>query len=181
MFKKRIFNIFFGWDHLFIIFCGLTFEIKLKENRLNKFISLGTRCFPRMFLTIHTCFKARKKYGELSCPFDLCITPLKSLEKILENDFADYFDDLIYDHESNWAFWRNKKYNIFYNHDNDIKTKDEFKKRYGIRIQNFKNIIKNNKKTYFMLSDFEKIDLGKLNNIYNSLVKYKLISGGGEN
>lgn len=163
----------------------LLFGIKIShksKKELNKYISLGTNCFPRMKLNQFQ-IKPSKEHGELSCPFDLCQTPIESVKAILENDFEDYFQDLYFDEER--KIWKNKKYNINYLHDN--LNKEEFIKRYKQRIENFRNIAKTKKNLVFIqvLFNHPKIDILKsdikaisncLQNYCTYNFKYKIIN-----
>ena len=100
----------------------------------DKYITLGVNCFPRTKLTKFG-IKAKKSDGELSYPFDLCAIPLESVSKILQDNFKDYYDDLVFDNDLN--IWVNKKYSIKYYHDKDIE-KNKFIERYSERINNFR-------------------------------------------
>jgi hypothetical protein len=145
----------------------MSFLLPPKKENLNKYISLGTSCFTRSKLSTYG-IKPRKKQGELTFPFDLCVTPITSIEKILLNDFKDYFDDLHY----NGEFWVNKKYNIEYLHDKDITTADQLKSRYTQRIDNFRHIMKTSTPVIITTLFNEKIQPQTLNNIHTALKSY---------
>ena len=94
--------------------------------------------------------KPRKKYGELSLPFDLVAINEKNMSRILSNKFNDFFNDLVYEPDNTFAKWSNKKYNLNFNHDNTIKTKKEFVARYQKRINNLFEILKSKKIILFI-------------------------------
>ena len=140
------------------------------------YISLGNNCDPRMY--IKNKLGITKLNGYKSCPFDLCITPLKSLYQCIETDFNFFFDDLKLipwgcaagrsknDLENKNAIMN--KYNIIFNHEgsghshlfatgknddlyysrNDF---EKFKERYISRINNFKNYINENNNIIFII------------------------------
>ena len=176
----KLFKFRKNYNYTEIILFGV--KISHKRKVLNKFISLGTNCFPRMKLNQFK-IKPSKCMGELSCPFDLCLTPLDSVRKILENDFADYFDDLYFDEEQ--KIWKNEKYNISYLHDK--LSKEEFIKRYSQRIKNFRDITKSQKNIIFVQSLFNnsfnkniRDDISAINNILKKYCKnpykYRIIN-----
>ena len=135
----------------------------------NKFITLGVNCFPRTKL-VKFGIKPKKKQGELSFPFDLCAIPLESIDKILINDFNDYFKDLKFNSELN--IWENSKYAIKYWHDKNIGERF-FIDRYKQRIANFHNITQNQKNLFFISVIFDSsYNLELYTSIYNSLQRY---------
>ena len=169
----KIFKLKKKYNYFEFILFGV--KISHRLNLLNKFISLGTNCFPRMKMNQFK-IKPSKRDGELSCPFDLCTTPLESVAKILENDFADYFEDIQYDEEK--KCWKNTKYKIFYIHD-DL-NKEDFIKRYKQRIKNFRHITNTQKNILFVQVLFnaesnDKLfsDIEKTNNSLKRYCKYK--------
>lgn len=172
MFKNIIKYSSFGYRRIFKIF-GIKISYYNRKRGLNKFIPLGINCFPRVILTINN-FKNRKTDGELTYPFDLCVIDFNSIAKILENDFADLYNDLVYDENHKQVKWVNKKYNIYYPHDNELKTKDEFMKRYNKRIEQFKNILKIKNNLVFISCLFfdKQVYASTINSIYKSLCRY---------
>lgn len=161
-----------GYRKIFKIF-GIKISLKNIKKYKNKYISLGINCYPRMALTTFSV-KPRKKDGELTFPFDLSTIKIDSIVPILENDFNDYYDDLIYDENNANKKWSNKKYCINYLHDNHIRTKEEFIKRYNKRIENFRQILKTKDNLVFITCLMHDcyLDASVLNNIYDSLLKY---------
>jgi hypothetical protein len=132
------------------------------------YISLGYNCDSRMY--IKNKLNLTKQNGYKTCPFDLCITSFESLCKCIETDFQHFFDDLklipwecaggrnINDLKNKHAI--QNQYNIIFNHEgsghshlfNEGKNDDlfyirnnfeKFKERYLIRINNFREYIKN--------------------------------------
>lgn len=158
---EKIFN------RLKFFILGIKISFILESARKNYYVSLGSNCFPRFKLTT-VGLKAKRKKGELSCPFDLCVTPITSTAKILSNDFEDYFDDLSFD--ENRQMWVNNKYKIEYLHDDNL-TKEEFIFRYKKRIKNFKNIISSKPEVMFVLVDFNRdYSVEDINVIYNYML-----------
>ena len=95
--------------------------------------------------------KHTKAEGELSMPFDLAMHQIKSTIKILNNDFADFFETLRFDEQT--QNWYNDKYWNVYNHDQTCLTVDDFKARYSVRINNFRNAIQNVDNVFFVYHD----------------------------
>ncbi len=161
---EKIFN------RLRFFILGMKFSFILRGARKNYYVSLGSNCFPRFKLTT-VGLKAKRKNGELSCPFDLCVTPIHSTAQILSNDFKDYFDGLYFDEDK--RIWKNKDYNITYIHDDNL-TGDEFVLRYKRRIENFKNIISLNQEVFFVLVDFNRdYSVEDINVIYNYILNLR--------
>lgn len=133
-------------------------------------VSLGYNCFTHRILT-ENGIKPAKVFGELTGPFDLCVTPVSSLAQILKNDFNDYFEDLVFDEYS--GTWRNSKYNLYYNHDNDLKANDRDKlvERYRYRIENFNSFLKNDKHVYFILLADSESSSYEINEIYHLILQ----------
>lgn len=137
----------------------------------NYYISLGYNCLVRTILT-NFALKASKKQGELSCPFDLCVTPLNSIIEILENDFTDFFEDIEECPPGEWEHFINKKYSIQYPHESNL-TLREFKKRYMRRIENFRKISETNSlKKYVLYCEQNNFTVEQLNKIYDILKIY---------
>ncbi len=135
----------------------------------DKYITLGVNCFPRTKLTKFG-IKAKKADGELSYPFDLCAMPLVSVKEILQSDFNDYFNDLVFDDKLN--IWVNTKYSIKYYHDKNIE-KDKFIKRYSARINNFRTKTSVLKNLIFISAIFdESYDKALYREIYSFLQHY---------
>ncbi len=161
---------------IFIIFkCQIKFLLPVRKKK-NFYICLGSNCYPRKMLS-RIGIKPRKKEGELSCPFDLCATEVHNISKILENNFADYVENIICEgqHPTNKKFiYRNSKYNINYIHDNTLNTVEQVKKRYAKRIENFINLSANNEEIAYLLCVFNNEFIPEdLNKIYDSLFKYR--------
>ncbi len=156
---KKIGNRFIFFDKWSFCFKG----------KLRKYVTLGVNCFPRTKLTKFG-IKAKKADGELSYPFDLCFIPLKSVSNILQNDFNDYFDDLIFDNAKN--IWTNKKYAILYWHDKNIDF-ESFKIRYNNRIENFKKVLSSDENLNFISVIFdEDYDESLYKTVFGALTKY---------
>ncbi len=143
-----------------------------------KIVSLGRNCFPKTILTNYG-LKPTKAQGELTMPFDLCITRTASLPRILNNDFSDYFDDLYFDKKI--SLWVNKKYHIRYNHDIDCDAsqKDKLVERFSKRIENFKQTLCSDNFIYFVLSSHKKIKQFDINNLYKILSTIQNEQTGG--
>ena len=144
----------------------VTFHLPPKRNY---YISLGYNCFVRMVLTKFS-MKASKEQGELSCPFDLCVTPLNSLAKILENDFSDFLDDI--DYLEQGKSFVNTKYSIYFPHEDNL-TLEDFKVRYKKRIENFRKIsVAKSLKKYVFNCEQNDFTVEALNKIYDLLKIY---------
>ena len=171
--KMKLFKYNRIYNFIDITILGIKISHRIMNR--NKYISLGTFCMPRLKLAQYR-IKPYRKQGELSCPFDLCFIQLDSVAKILENDFADYFDDLYFDGEQ--EIWINKKYSIKYIHDN--LNKKDFVDRYKNRIINFRNIIQNTKNLVFVQTLIDEVrnedlynNIKQINNYLRKHCKYK--------
>lgn len=162
----KIFGIKKTYFRLVVTIFGIKLSFKTYQNPyLNKFVTIGTNCFTRLILT-KMGVKPRKKDGELSCPFDLCLAPIASVEQLLKNKFDDFFENIEYDKEN--LIWKNTKYNIVFPHDYLLENKEEFIKRYQLRYENLKYIMKNTSLpiciSVIYLDDF---NINVINSIYN--------------
>lgn len=156
-------------NRLFFRFFNISISFCISKGCKNKYVTLGTNCFPRTKL-VKFGIKSKKKYGELSYPFDLCMCQIEAIDKILSNNFADFFDDILFNQDLN--IWENKKYAIKFWHDRNI-SKDFFIERYKKRINNFSNITKNYENLIFISVIFnQKYNSDLYISIYNSLNKY---------
>jgi hypothetical protein len=140
------------------------------------FISLGSNCTPAIIRK--NIFDLSKDKGYLTCPFDLCETPYKSLLEIIENNFNNFFDNLECIIENNEKIITNY-YNIKFNHESPINSKqlnyesdfyikNNFKElilRYKKRIKNFYNYINNNNKIIFVTNNYNE-NLNEILNIF---------------
>lgn len=111
-----------------------------------KIISLGWNCLSRSIPT-EWGLKPRREQGEKSTPFDLSMHDIKYLADIISSHFEDYLEDTV---KFNETEWRNEKYNIIYNHDEDCQTKADFDTRYLNRIKNFFDVCANSTPTLFI-------------------------------
>lgn len=121
-----------------------TFEdYKRFKNANYHIVSLGTNCLPRV-LTTAIKLKPRRFYGEKSCTFDLSVNKdLKKITHLIENDFKDFFNNIIVNKEN-------------FPHDYKLSHKN-FVIRYQNRIKNFINIMQSDKIIYFIHSDYTKV------------------------
>ena len=125
------------------------------KNRNFHIISIGSNCLPRV-LTTAIKLKPRKFYGEKSCPFDFYISDLKRTTELIQNDFSDFFENLVV----------NK--NLF-PHDYQLNNK-QFKRRYEDRISNFLTLQQSDKMIYYIYTDYKKLPkVEDLENLYNIL------------
>ncbi len=146
----------------------------------NTFISLGENCFTRTVLTRHNV-KATKEQGELSMPFDLCVNSIRNTSKLIQNDFAGYFDNLEFDHDKN--IYVNNSHCTLYTHDVDCSPQNPEKiiTRYANRIANFRNIIDTQDAIFVATSVNPAINVDDINSLYQELKakyqhhKFKLI------
>lgn len=131
--------------------------LQAAENKYanNYFISLGENCFNRTVLTRHH-LKSKREQGEKSYPFDLCVCSFSSMKQLIENDFADYFNDLVWNDKD--QLWINSKYDIRYNHDQDCarNNKEKLVERYQRRINNFREIMRDGHEHVFVFSSIRK-------------------------
>ncbi len=109
----------------------------------NQIVSLGSNCLPRG-LTTAINLKPRRFYGEKTCPFDLCVNKdLKKITHLIENDFNDFFYNIIVNKEN-------------FPHDYKLSHKN-FVSRYQKRIDNFLKIMQSDKILYFIHSNYDKV------------------------
>lgn len=139
------------------------------------YISLGWNCSPAIIRK--NIFKHSKDNGYKTCPFDLCVTPYKSLIRCLETNFENFFNlriengiimneyDIWFNHEAPMELYANNDY-------------EKFKQRYIIRINNFKEYLCGKNEICFIHSDpfnsSEEIDR-IINKNYPNLI-YKILS-----
>lgn len=114
------------------------------------FISLGRDCFSRTLLTWWN-MKHTKAEGELSMPFDLAMHHIKAVTAFLKNDFADFFEALRFDEQT--QNWHNDKYGNIYNHDQTCVELEDFKSRYLARIENFRQAVSDKDNLFFVYHD----------------------------
>lgn len=114
------------------------------------FISLGRDCFSRTLLTWWN-MKHTKAEGELSMPFDLAMHHIKTVTAFLKNDFADFFEALRFDEQT--QNWHNDKYGNIYNHDQTCVELEDFKSRYLARIENFRQAVSDKDNLFFVYHD----------------------------
>lgn len=128
---------------------------KMFDNKIRyyEFISLGENCLTKRIL-VETGLMRSHSQGQLSYPFDLCVTYPEELRKILLSDFEGYLENIQYMSDNN-IYWNNK-YNIFYHDDKDCANNqagyEQIIARYDNRIKNFKNVIKQNTHKFFILN-----------------------------
>lgn len=152
---------------------GIKMLFVIPARKKNYYISLGTNCFSRRILTDYG-IKPKKKQGELSCPFDLCITPLESIITLLEMDFNGFLDTLVYNDDcKEWKMWINTQYDIKFAHDGDLSL-EKFKTRYSDRIKNFKYICEHSNFVKFIITLYNNnFSYENLNRLYDSLYKFR--------
>lgn len=114
------------------------------------YISMGWNCAPA--ITRKAIFHQSKEKGYKTCPFDLCVTPYKSLLNCLQTDFSDFFQLRI----ENGIIMN--AYNMWFNHEApmELYSTDNFKlfiERYSKRISNFKEYLNGNYEVCFIHSD----------------------------
>ena len=162
--SKRFFG--FGWLLLPYYLIANMFMKQIKKKETNFFVSLGENCFVRTVLTRHH-LKKSKQMGELSCPFDLCVSSLPKINYIIRNLFNDYFQGLDFDNKK--EMFVNSRLGLMYNHDTDCKTKEEIVARYQERIKNFLALRKR-KKLAFVFSTVEvSADVNQINDLYRAV------------
>jgi len=111
-----------------------------RKHKYQNIISLGYFCSIALEL---------ERMGLRSCssPFDWCITDFEGVIKLIDNDFKDLFnEDLLYQNNSNRAYYMNCKYKIQFFHDfNQNETLIEqlplVREKYNRRIQRFYSMI----------------------------------------
>lgn len=162
--KKIIIKLFTYWifqknlrknARNFLFYFSFKDYMKFKRQNFH-IVSLGNDCMPRV-LTTAIKLKPRKIYGEKTLPFDLCRSfELTKINKLIENDFENYFDNLIICEK-------------FYPHDYKL-SKEQFITRYKKRINNFIEIMHSEKMIYFIYADFDnKIDADNIIKLYSTL------------
>jgi hypothetical protein len=151
---------------------------QMQNDKKYEIVSLGINCLPRTVLT-RLGLKPRKAQGELSCPFDLVMHKLDRITYYLSNNFEDYFDDLYFKLGKKHIFdfrqkgtWR-KTDGTQFRHDKDCKAGDKEKliARVKSRIENFNNIMKNERPVLFVLNVYT--DYGDVLALYNELKRLR--------
>lgn len=126
------------------------------EEKKYEVVSMGMNCLPRHILTFGG-IKNRKAEGELTCPFDLCVHTLKTIVTALENDFADYYDDIFFKPYKRCfldfrkkGYWEKPDGTIFV-HERSCKTYDELVQKLKQREKNLYSIINSELPIIFVL------------------------------
>lgn len=154
--------------------------------KFNHIISLGSDCLPRLTLTKYL-IKKSKKEGELSCPFDLSVTNVNDLIKLLENNFKDFMNSEYFYMKKfdNIEVISHKIYtNTHFNHESPFMTNENFiendyqklKERYNERIKNFYKYI-NDDNILFVYNVRDNININDLLNCLSNTfpnLSYKL-------
>ena len=148
-----------------------------KISKIYNIIPFGHHCLPRIITTLNK-FKPTKEFGEKSYPFDLCFSDFSSNVKFLENEFANFYDEMEFD--DNKKCWMNKKYNLILNHDNQ--SFEVLKERYDKRIANLYSALNDNERhIYFLIATYKIINNNDMEffldliNKYRSLESYSVI------
>lgn len=116
-------------------------------------LSLGENCFPRRFIDMYSLSKKSIIPG----PFDNGGHPYDAICTLLENDFYQYTDRVIYDYKNfKPPRYRSLIYNIEWGHENDSKKNmseriDEFKAIVNVRVNMFKHWLKIYKRINFVM------------------------------
>lgn len=138
-----------------------------------KVVSLGYNCFPRTVLT-RWGVKPSKSQGELSMPFDLATYETFEITKNIENNFANFFENLEF-YESKFFFWRKSYWQkshdcIRFVHEKNLTKNDKGKliEIYQNRIRNFNECLEY--ETPILFIQFLG-DCSDINNLYEILVK----------
>jgi hypothetical protein len=126
-------------------------------------VSLGWNCFSRSIPT-EWGIKKYKAEGELSCPYDLAMIPIKTTLKLIRNGWKDeIFSDFRRDKE---GWWFCDKYGMIFNHDTEIDSLEELKKRYQQREVNFKKYSSNKYGTIYIHTTYDNIDYKDIDDFY---------------
>lgn len=140
-------------------------ESYFKNSKYN-LVSLGSNCFPRVIATASK-LKAPKKYGELSCPFDLSMHhKIEVITDLIKNNFDGFFENIEFDNEK--KCWVNPKLSSVYNHER-VNNINYFTKRYKDRIRNFYSILNDDKPLFFLYLANENDTEQKLLELYEVL------------
>lgn len=119
----------------FLLFQKIIKQIKNRyKNTPYTIVSLGPNCYPRTVLT-RTGLIKRKSCGRLTMPFDFAfIHNAKFVTDFLENDFANFFEDLHYSDFCN-SFDSSNKINFSHEGYLSKDKKNELIKIYNKRIE----------------------------------------------
>ena len=127
-------------------------------------VSLGGDCFPRVSLS-KVGIKKLRAQGERSYPFDLAVTPLKSVIEMIWNDFSGYHEYKLVEKEGELLIELVKYPGTFLNHESPMSNNffesgplqyvknnfEELRKRYSNRIDNFREILNSDNKVLFVV------------------------------
>ena len=146
------------------------------EEKKYEIVSLGCYCISRTILTRQN-LKPTKAQGELSCPFDLVIHPVKRITHYINNDFEGYLDDLYFEKYTRcWLDFRKKgiwkktdNTEFFHDKDCNINDKDKLTERISGRIENFRKIIKDYKPIIFVQALKKEEDIENLYEVLKSI------------
>ena len=119
-------------------------------------IPFGSYCLPRVITTL-AMLKPKKRWGEKTCPLDLCFAlDFSKNTELLDSHFSPLWDDIEY--RVDRKVWCNKKFNITFNHEVNISL-EELKSIVNRRVENLYNYINDKSKhLYFVIGTSKFID-----------------------
>ena len=139
-------------------------------------VTLGFNCQPRGELTAWKLIPTKSK-GRLSLPFDLALHSANLVVKQIKEDFKNYLKNMRYGYQSgNRHYWTNFNDSVIYYH--DFHDKPNFHKkiidRYQKRIENFRNLSKNQPFVFFLVNCQPDVTTTKdINEMYEALKEYR--------
>lgn len=144
--------------------------ISIKKNKTKNYqiIVLGENCIPRTYLTEGQLIGC-KADGRLTMPFDLAVTPIKTVTECLKTNFENFFSDLEYGTFKDGTCWYQKD-GVKFIHDLDCSGDqlDKLKERYLNRIKNFNEAIQSGNYTFFVLHSLM-ATTSQVNDLYEQL------------
>ncbi|MDD2828452.1 MAG: hypothetical protein PHW18_02630 [Sulfuricurvum sp.] len=152
-----------------------TTALKNQSNELFEkinLISLGETALSTIIPTRWGIVKTKEE-GRLPLVFDSAIHFGQSVLNILENKFEGCANEENFHYSTEHKIWKNTKYSIVFNHSRDFSGDDLQKliKLYTKRIENFTQVLKNKKKSFFLYSTI-KTDFSDFEGLKKALSHY---------
>jgi len=162
-------EVLYDWtlSHLNLYECISHISYSNQYQNFINIIPIGLNCQPRFYAT-QLNIKKKKKEGELSYPFDLCLSNYNGIVNTIKNEFKDFVNPFFLTINNNYI--EHKLYHNIFNHETNISFSENnfelFCDLYIKRINNWKfsiqNAIKKEKPILFVFNSYTDINITDL-------------------
>ena len=162
-------EVIYDWtlSHLNLYECISHISYSNQYQNFINIIPIGLNCQPRFYAT-QLNIKKKKKEGELSYPFDLCLSNYNGIVNTIKNEFKDFVNPFFLTINNNYI--EHKLYHNIFNHETNISFSENnfelFCDLYIKRINNWKfsiqNAIKKEKPILFVFNSYTDINITDL-------------------